>query len=66
MNWIGLVKLDVGLDLFGLDWMNWIGLMFGIWYLDVFELDLFGLDWYIDWYIDWICFCLDVGYIGLT
>ena len=49
MNWIGLVKLDVGLDLFGLDWylnwigLDWIGLMFGIWYLDVFELDLFGI-----------------------
>ena len=33
MNWIGLVKLDVGLDLFGLDW---IGLVFKLdWYLDV-------------------------------
>ena len=31
MNWIGFVKLDVGLDLFGLDWMNWIGF---VWYID--------------------------------
>ena len=36
MNWIGFVKLDVGLDLFGLDWMNWIG------------LDWIELDWYLD------------------
>ena len=40
MNWIGLVKLDVGLDVgldwIGLDWMNWIGLVFKLdWYLDV-------------------------------
>ena len=34
MNWIGFVKLDVGLDLFGLDWMNWIGLdWIDVWYL---------------------------------
>ena len=29
MNWIGFVKLDVGLDLFGLDWyldVGYIGL----------------------------------------
>ena len=48
MNWIGLVKLDVGLDLFGLDWMNWIGLMFGIWYLDWY-LDVFDLVFCLDW-----------------
>ena len=32
MNWIGFVKLDVGLDWIGLDWigLDWIGLMFGI------------------------------------
>ena len=48
MNWIGLVKLNVGLDLFGLDWMNWIGLMFGIWYLDWY-LDVFDLVFCLDW-----------------
>ena len=31
MNWIGLVKLDVGLDE-----LDWIGLVFKLdWYLDV-------------------------------
>ena len=40
MNWIGFVKLDVGLDLFELDWIGiWIGLVYG---LDV-GLDLFGI-----------------------
>ena len=30
MNWIGFVKLDVGLDV-GLDELDWIGLVFGCW-----------------------------------
>ena len=34
LDWIGFVKLDVWLDLFVLDWMNWIG-------LDWIELDCY-------------------------
>ena len=62
MNWIGLVKLDVGLDLFGLDWigLDWIdvwylvfGLVFGcIWIGLVFKLDWIGC--WIHW-INIIC-----------
>ena len=49
MNWIGLVKLDVGLDLFGLD-------LFG---LDWIGLDWIGLDWYLNWIGIWMLDILD-------
>ena len=42
MNWIGLVKLDVGLDV-GLDWMNWIGLDWLNWICLVYRLDWIGI-----------------------
>ena len=41
MNWIGFVKLDVGLDWIGLDWyLNWIGIWIGEYWI---LMDLIGL-----------------------
>ena len=44
MNWIGLVKLDVGLDE-----LDWIGLVFGCWIYWINIICIICIIWGIPW-----------------